>query len=128
MADSNPAEVVFAWTRGGNQSIQLTDFETDGLKSVIKLSLLEENFGTYYCQANNSMGAGPICEIDVQGIGLLKTMGSANIIIIVAVIAACIVALLIVIVVIILICRRRKPADKCKFLVWTYLNLTNFWS
>jgi hypothetical protein len=50
----------------------------------------------------------------ISGIGLLKTVGSANIIIIVAVIAASIVALLILIVVIILICRKKKPTDKCK--------------
>ena len=85
----------------------------------------ESSFGTYYCQVNNSLGAGQSCEIEVQGIGLLKTMGSANIIIIVAVIAASIVALLIVIVVVILICRRRKPNEKCKltsrFYGWIHL-------
>ena len=56
-----------------------------------------------------------VLKLDSLGIGLLKTVGSANIIIIVAVIAACIVALLILIVVIILICRKKKPNDKCKF-------------
>ena len=67
------------------------------------------------------LGAGRPCEIEVQGIGLLKQMGSANIIIIVAVIAACIVALLIVIVVVILICRRRKPNEKCKYKNYVHL-------
>ena len=73
-----------------------------------------------YYDFDQLSGAGRPCEIDVQGIGLLKQMGSANIIIIVAVIAACIVALLIVIVVVILICRRRKPNEKCKYRNYVY--------
>ncbi len=113
-AKSNPAEVVFGWTRGGNQSMQLDDFSVEGLKSILTLDASQEHFGTYYCQANNSLGAGMPCEIEVQGVGLLKTMGGANIIIIVAVIAASIVAVLVVIVVVILICRRRNVAEKCK--------------
>jgi len=111
-AKSNPAEVVFGWTRGGNQSMQLDDFSVEGLKSILTLDASQEHFGTYYCQANNSLGAGMPCEIEVQGVGLLKTMGGANIIIIVAVIAASIVAVLVVIVVVILICRRRNVAEK----------------
>ena len=74
-----------------------------------------------YYDFDQLSGAGRPCEIDVQGIGLLKQMGSANIIIIVAVIAACIVALLIVIVVVILICRRRKPNEKCKYNNYVHL-------
>ena len=70
--------------------------------------------GTYYCQANNSIGVGLPCELEVQGLLSLK-MGSANVIIIVAVIAACIVGCCIIVVVVVLICRRRKPNEKCKF-------------
>lgn len=113
-AKSNPEQVVFSWIKGGNQSLQLTDFSQEGLKSILTLDALEEHFGTYYCQVNNSIGAGTPCEFEVQGVGLLKTMGGANIIIIVAVIAASIVAILVVIVVIILICRRRNTSEKCK--------------
>ena len=112
-ASANPGEVTFGWSR--NHSKILDDFSVDGLTSYLTLDASEANFGTYVCQANNSMGAGLPCEFDVQGFGLLKSMGGVNIIIIVAVIAACIVALLIVIVVIILICKHRKPTEKCKY-------------
>ena len=115
-ASANPGEVTFGWSRNHSQVI-LEDFTVDDgkLTSYLTLDASETNFGTYVCQANNSMGAGLPCEFDVQGFGLLKSMGGANIIIIVAVIAACIVALLIVIVVIILICRKhRQPTEKCK--------------
>lgn len=116
-ASANPGEVTFGWSRNHSQVI-IEDFTVDDgkLTSYLTLDASESNFGTYVCQANNSMGAGIPCEFDVQGFGLLKSMGGANIIIIVAVIAACIVALLIVIVVIILICRKhRKPTEKCKW-------------
>ena len=84
---------------------------------VVKLCIKLNYFSSLYsCQVNNTVGAGIPCEIEVQGIGLLKNIQGANIIIIVAVIAAGIVALLIVAVVVILICRRnKKPTDKCKY-------------
>ena len=117
-AVANPSEVTFNWIKGGNQSVTVTEFSTsDGLKSYLNLDPLEENFGTYYCTVNNSIGVGTPCELEVQGVGLLKSMEGANIIIITAVIAASIVAVLIVIVVIILICRKRNSTEKCK---WTF--------
>ena len=117
-AKANPAkDVRFGWSRAANASsaVALSEFTTHSLQSVLMLDASEQSFGTYFCQANNSMGPGVPCEIQVQGVGLLKAMGGANIIIIVAVIAACVVAVLIVIVAVILICRRRKPLEKCKF-------------
>ena len=59
------------------------------------------------------MGAGAACEIDVEGIGLLRA-GSANIIVIVAIAAAGVVAVLAIIVVVILICKKRRPKDQCE--------------
>jgi len=115
VAKSNPAEgITFGWIRtGGNQSQHLTDgIKKAGLTSFLTLNLHEDNFGKYICQANNTVGPGVPCEIEVQGIGLLKTAG-VNIIIIVAVIAAGIVALLLIVVAVILICRRnKKPSEK----------------
>jgi hypothetical protein len=122
-AVANPKEVVFGWSRS-NESMKLNGFTTDGLISTLILDAHEDNFGAYYCYANNSMGAGLPFELDVQGIGLLKTMGNANIIIIVSVIAASIVALLIVIVGVILVCRRgRKPNEKCTYIIL----ISTFW-
>ena len=118
VAKSNPTEgVTFGWIRtGGNQSQYLTDgIKKAGLTSFLTLNLHEDNFGKYICQANNTVGPGVPCEIEVQGIGLLKTAG-VNIIIIVAVIAAGIVALLLIVVAVILICRRnKKPSEKCTY-------------
>ena len=115
-ADANPDRVDFAWQRGGNETLVTLGrdrFSVDGLSSTLRLDLSAASFGTYFCTANNSMGAGAACEIDVEGIGLLRA-GSANIIVIVAIAAAGVVAILAVIVVVILVCKQRRPKDQCK--------------
>ena len=69
IAQSNPVDgVTFGWIRtGGNQSQYLTDgIENSGLTSLLTLSLHEDNFGKYICQANNTVGAGIPCEIEVS--------------------------------------------------------------
>ena len=104
-SDANPEQVSFLWRRG-NESF---DGETEnvGMRSSIKLGLQQESFGTYYCFVNNTVGLGVPCEIDIQGIGVLKNISDTNIIVIVAVIAAGLVAL-VILVVIIVVCRRKK--------------------
>ena len=115
VADANPSSVDFAWQRGGNETRTLgrDRFSVDGLSSTLRLDLSAASFGTYFCAANNSLGAGAACEIDVEGIGLLRA-GSANIIVIVAIAAAGVVAILALIVLVILLCKRRRPKDQCK--------------
>ena len=115
VADANPSTVDFAWQRGGNETRTLgrDRFSVDGLSSTLRLDLSAASFGTYFCAANNSLGAGAACEIDVEGIGLLRA-GSANIIVIVAIAAAGVVAILALIVLVILLCKRRRPKDQCK--------------
>ena len=62
----NPGDLAFGWAKG-NDSSRLTGFEVDGSLSLLALDAHEDSFGTYFCHANNSMGAGYPCEIDVQG-------------------------------------------------------------
>ena len=115
-ASANPELVDFVWQRGGNETVTLgrDRFSVDGLSSTLRLELDAASFGTYFCTANNSMGAGAACEIDVEGIGLLRA-ASANIIVVVAIAAAGVVAILAVIVVVILLCKKRRPKDQCKW-------------
>jgi len=133
-ADANPAEVSFQWRRGnGSASV---DFEggaaavtvTKGRQqsSILVLSTGQEeqtavrsegeDFGTFQCYVNNSLGLGLPCEIDVQGVpvGLVRNITNNNIIVIVAVIAAALVAAALVAVTVI-VCRRwRMPDEKQK--------------
>ena len=101
----------FSWRRG-NESYdgQVT---SEALTSFIRLGLNQDSFGTYYCYVNNTVGLGIPCEIDIQGIGVLKNISDTNVIVIGAVIAAIVVALLIL-VFIIAVCRRRHGmVEKC---------------
>ncbi|XP_059086621.1 hemicentin-1-like isoform X5 [Tigriopus californicus] len=110
---ANPEEVTFGWHRV-NATVLDEDVTSNGLISQVRLDPSPDNFGTYYCYVNNSIGAGQPCEIDVQGMGLIR-MGNANLILIVAVVAALIVAVLIIIVCIILICRKKKKSPDEKY-------------
>ena len=59
---------------------------------LFRIPLASENLGTYLCFVNNTVGLGAPCEIDLQGIGVLKNISDTNVIVIVAVIAAALVA------------------------------------
>jgi len=109
-SDANPDEVTFLWKKGNGTYDG--DITMNGLQSTIRLGLLQESFGTYFCFVNNSVGLGVPCEIDIQGIGVMKNISDTNIIVIVAVIAASLVALMIV-VVLIVVCRRKSVGEKC---------------
>ena len=65
-SSANPEDVTFAWFRG-NESLVDAEVNNVGLVSVLTLEASAENFGTYYCYVNNSVGAGEPCEIDLQG-------------------------------------------------------------
>ena len=65
-SSANPEDVTFAWFRG-NESLVDAEVNNVGLVSVLTPEASAENFGTYYCYVNNSVGAGEPCEIDLQG-------------------------------------------------------------
>ena len=67
----------------------------------------------YQCFANNSVGQGMPCEIDIRGIAALKNISDANIIVIVAVISAVLVAATLVII-IVFMCRKKQSGEKKK--------------
>ncbi|CAB4061167.1 unnamed protein product [Lepeophtheirus salmonis] len=80
-----PECVIKQCDEDGNETIK--GAEVDGLNSYLRLDPVEENFGLYYCYVNNSMGEGFPCELEVEGIGLVK-MGNSNFIIVVTILAA----------------------------------------
>ena len=105
--------------RGGENSKSILYFfreapSVNGLESSIKLGLNQESFGTYYCYVNNSVGLGVPCEIDIQGIGVLKNISDTNSIVIGAVIVISAMIVAGVVALIILVCRRRASMEeKC---------------
>ena len=59
------------------------------------------------------MGLGTPCEIDLQGIGVLKNISDTNVIVIVAVIAAALVAA-VLLGIVIFMCKRRSAGEKAE--------------
>lgn len=66
-AHANPPEVDFSWKiKNENETIE-DNIEKSGLQSLLTLETRVENFRTYLCFANNSVGMSIPCEMDVTG-------------------------------------------------------------
>lgn len=66
-ATANPQEVDFIWKiKNENETIE-EHIEKNGLQSILTLETRVENFRTYLCFANNSVGVSIPCEMDVSG-------------------------------------------------------------
>ncbi|XP_075211633.1 neuromusculin isoform X7 [Lycorma delicatula] len=113
-AKANPPEVDFTWRiKNENETIE-ENVEKKGLKSYLTLDTRVENFRTYLCFTNNSVGMSIPCERDVTGnIAWWRRLENDNLMIILAVIAGAILMVIIICVIIIIVCRRKRAADKC---------------
>ncbi|XP_049814950.1 hemicentin-1 isoform X1 [Schistocerca nitens] len=111
---ANPPEVDFTWRiKNENDTIE-ENVEKKGQSSILTLESYVENFRTYLCFANNSVGVGIPCERDVTGHAVTwwGRFESDHIIVIIAVIVGAILMVIIVCVIIIIICRRKRADDK----------------
>ncbi|XP_063245039.1 hemicentin-1 [Bacillus rossius redtenbacheri] len=110
---ANPTDVDFTWRiKNENDTIE-ENIEKKGLQSHLTLDSYIENFRTYVCFANNSVGVSIPCEQDVTAAHLSWWgMEKENMIIIVAVVVGAIIMVLIVCVIIIIVCRRKRADDK----------------
>lgn len=67
-AHANPGQVDFTW-RIKNENETVDDpIENRGLESYLTLESRVDNFRTYLCYANNSVGMSVPCERDVTGV------------------------------------------------------------
>ncbi|GLG96061.1 Protein turtle [Gryllus bimaculatus] len=113
-ATANPPEVDFVWhIKGENESIEENVLKK-GYQSQLILESYVENFRTYICVANNSIGTSIQCERDVTGhvISWWKNFENDNYKIIIAVIVGAILMVIIVCISIIVVCRRKRADDK----------------
>ncbi|XP_054282602.1 hemicentin-1-like isoform X3 [Macrosteles quadrilineatus] len=124
-ATANPADVDFTWkVKNENETIE-DNIEKVGLQSFLTLETRVENFRTYLCVANNSVGSSIPCERDVTAyqeksskfratgnISWWHRLENDNLMILLAVIAGIILVVIIICVIIIIVCRRRRAADK----------------
>ncbi|KAG5898346.1 hypothetical protein JTB14_034328 [Gonioctena quinquepunctata] len=114
-AQANPTNVMFVWkVRELNETfIETNNIVQEGLKSYLLLDSSVDNFRTYLCYANNSVGVGVPCERDVAGnLSWWKTLNQDKLIIIIASIVAIVVVVIIICIIIIILCRRKRADTK----------------
>ncbi|CAH0389720.1 unnamed protein product [Bemisia tabaci] len=113
-AHANPSEVDFTWKiKNENESIS-ENVEKKGLQSILTLETRVENFRTYLCYVNNSVGMLTIpCEVDVSGsTAWWRALEQEKMLILLAIIISAILMVLIICVVIIIVCRRKRHSNK----------------
>ncbi|XP_055919479.1 uncharacterized protein LOC129951381 [Eupeodes corollae] len=114
-AFGNPIEADFSWSiKAENDSVEhLSNSKIKGEKSFY---ILDEDYAiarTYRCVANNSVGAGTFCEIEVaEQLAWWQRWDKTTLIILVAAVLALLLAVIIICCIIICICRRRRRQDK----------------
>lgn len=67
-AKANPSEVDFLWRIKDENGTIEEDIDKRGQQSILTLDSHVENFRTYLCFSNNSVGTGIPCERDITGI------------------------------------------------------------
>ncbi|GAB0099475.1 Immunoglobulin [Sergentomyia squamirostris] len=113
-AYGNPEEVDFHWSLNSeNDTIDAYNMREDGINSYM---ILEDSVlisRTYRCMANNSVGMGSICEIDVAGhVSWWHRLDRMTLLVIIASIFALLLAVIVICIIIICICRKRRRQNK----------------
>ncbi|XP_055381652.1 putative uncharacterized protein DDB_G0282133 isoform X8 [Condylostylus longicornis] len=113
-AYGNPDEFGFVWSiKTENDSVEVSSGSIDGDKAFL---VLNDDFTitrTYRCVANNTIGEGHMCEIEVAGqLAWWQRWDRTTLIIVIAAVSAILLAVIIICCIIICICRRRRRQDK----------------
>ncbi|KAH8351258.1 hypothetical protein KR084_001851 [Drosophila pseudotakahashii] len=120
-AFGNPLEADFSWSiKAENDTVQVLGSGDKKTFSEKSFYILETDYAisrTYRCVANNTVGSGPFCEIEVaEQLAWWQLWEKNTLIIIVAVILGLLLTVIIICCIIICICRRRRRQDKCDVL------------
>ncbi|XP_049314269.1 uncharacterized protein LOC105225255 isoform X3 [Bactrocera dorsalis] len=116
-AFGNPVEADFSWSiKAENDSAEwLGSGERQGFTDK-SFYVLDDDYAiarTYRCVANNTVGPGSFCEIEVaEQLAWWQRWDKTTLIILVASILALLLAVIIICCIIICICRRRRRQDK----------------
>ncbi|XP_041674184.1 uncharacterized protein LOC108118341 isoform X5 [Drosophila eugracilis] len=120
-AYGNPVEVDFAWSiKAENESVETLGSGDKKTFSEKSFYVLETDYAisrTYRCVANNTIGFGQFCEIEVavqpkKQLAWWQLWETKTIIILLAAIFGLLLTVIIICCIIILICRRRRRQDK----------------
>jgi len=105
-AEANPEDVTFLWEKNNlNFSGRDDDFT---LKSEVRVKIMNESVGTYYCHVSNDLGQGEPCQIDLTMDMMTYWLTEEVTVILIAVAGSVIVLLIIIIITACLYCREKK--------------------
>eukprot|EP00092_Neocalanus_flemingeri_P009188 GFUD01009889.1.p1 GENE.GFUD01009889.1~~GFUD01009889.1.p1 ORF type:complete len:1498 (+),score=504.87 GFUD01009889.1:68-4561(+) len=105
-AEANPQDVQFWWEKD-NITFDGQNSE-DTLESLVRLKIMNESIGTYYCHVSNSVGKGEPCMIELTEWMMTKGLSEEVIVILIAVAGSVIVLLIIIVITACLYCGERK--------------------
>ncbi|XP_037031705.1 hemicentin-2 isoform X7 [Bradysia coprophila] len=117
-AIGNPTEMDFEWSvKSDNETTGLQEVRnSDSGGSPASFLILNNDFTvqrTYRCVANNSVGVGTFCEIEVAGhLMWWQRLDKVTLYILLGLVAALLLTVIIVCIIIICICRKRRRQDK----------------
>jgi len=110
-AAANPEDVKFWWEK---ENITFDGQHTEEtLESEVRVKIMNESSGTYYCHVENSVGKGDPCMIDLTESIMLYGLSEEVVVILIAVAGSVIILLLIILITACLYCRE-KTDDKGK--------------
>ncbi|XP_059487903.1 uncharacterized protein LOC132203822 isoform X4 [Neocloeon triangulifer] len=117
-ASANPTEVDFTWKiKNENETIE-ENIETNGLTSMLTLESRVENFRTYLCFANNSVGMSIPCERDITAYqersnpGWWASLDNDHKLIFASIITGALLMVIVIFIILCIVCRRKRVEDK----------------
>ncbi|ALC44604.1 nrm [Drosophila busckii] len=116
-AFGNPVEADFAWSiKAENETVEALGSGDKKNYAHKSFYTLQEDYAiarTYRCMANNTVGQGAVCELEVaEQLAWWQRWDKTTFFIILAIILILLLAVIIICCIIICICRRRRRQDK----------------
>ncbi|XP_017137477.1 uncharacterized protein LOC108152559 isoform X5 [Drosophila miranda] len=116
-AFGNPVEADFSWSiKAENETVEYLGSGDEKSFADKSFYVLQEDYAiarTYRCVANNTVGSGAFCEIEVaEQLAWWQRWEKTTLIILVAAILGLLLAVIIICCIIICVCRRRRRQDK----------------
>jgi len=108
-AEANPQDVTFVWEKK-NITFDGQKADDDTLESEVRMKIMNESVGTYYCHVSNSLGPGEGCQIDLTMEMMTYGLTEEVMVILIAVAGSVIVLLIIIIITACLYCGEKKES------------------
>jgi len=105
-AEANPKDVKFVWKKS-NQTFH-ADTAEDTLESEVRLKIMNESVGIYYCHVTNGLGEGEPCMIDLTMEMMTYGLSEEVMVILIAVAGSLLVLLIIIIITACLYCGEKR--------------------